>query len=175
MAALPLEIWRDFFVMVGTAAGAILGATFVVATLTSNVKERNLGLRGFITPTAVHLGSAMVGSSILTMPVLTPWALAGAFGTGGVAGLIYCVIVWTRIRHLKIDLADRCWYVGLPVLCYIALGAAPLLVCAGKPHTLEILAIAMIAMLVIGARNAWDMATFMITRDTAENGGGPGS
>ncbi|HEY1708791.1 MAG TPA: hypothetical protein VGG10_11045 [Rhizomicrobium sp.] len=167
MATLPLEIWRDFFVMVGTAAGAILGATFVVATLTSNVKERNLGLRGFITPTAVHLGSAMVGSSILTMPVLAVWMLAAAFGAGGAAGVIYCVIVWTRIRHLKIDLADRCWYVGLPTLCYLALATAPWLALMGQPHTLEILAVVMIAMLVIGARNAWDMATFMITRDNS--------
>jgi hypothetical protein len=169
MMTLPLEIWRDFFVTIGTAAAAILGATFVVATLTNNVKERSVGLRGFITPTAVHLGSAMVGSSILTMPVLAVWALVAAFGTGGAAGVVYCVIVWTRIRHLKIDLADRCWYVGLPALCYLALGTAPLLVLLEKPHTLEILAIAMIAMLVVGARNAWDMATFMIMRDNAEN------
>ena len=54
--------WRDFYVMIGTASGAIVGAAFIVATLTARQKERTLGMKGFITPTAVHLGSVLVGS-----------------------------------------------------------------------------------------------------------------
>jgi len=61
MTSLPLHEWRDFYVMIGTASGAIVGAAFVVATLTSGIDKKAIGLRGFITPTAVHLGSVLVG------------------------------------------------------------------------------------------------------------------
>ena len=38
--------WRDFYVMIGTASGAMIGATFIVATLTANLEKRTLGMRG---------------------------------------------------------------------------------------------------------------------------------
>ena len=83
MVGLPLSEWRDFYVTIGTASGAIVGASFIVATLASELKERTVGLRGFITPTAVYLGSVLVGSAILTVPTLTPVALAVLLGVGG--------------------------------------------------------------------------------------------
>ena len=81
-----LTEWRDFYVMIGTASGAMIGATFIVATLTANLEKRALGLRGFITPSAVHLGSVLVGSAILTVPTLTPMSLAILLGAGGMGG-----------------------------------------------------------------------------------------
>src|SRR5215469_4070024 len=66
MANLPLSDWRDFYVTIGTASGAIVGASFIVATLASELKERTLGLRGFITPTAVYPGSVPVASVFRT-------------------------------------------------------------------------------------------------------------
>ena len=86
MTALPLADWRDFYVMIGTAAGVIVGATFIVASLASGLESRTIGLRGFITPTAVHLGSVLIGSAILDMPTLTPLLLAVLLGAAGLAG-----------------------------------------------------------------------------------------
>ena len=40
MTSLPLAAWRDFYVMIGTAAGVIVGATFVVASLATGMKGR---------------------------------------------------------------------------------------------------------------------------------------
>ena len=42
MATLPLAEWRDFYVTIGTASGAIVGASFIVATLASELKERTV-------------------------------------------------------------------------------------------------------------------------------------
>ncbi|MGD0867469.1 MAG: hypothetical protein ABSA49_18155, partial [Rhizomicrobium sp.] len=75
MTAWPLAEWRDFYVMVGTAAGVIVGATFIVASLAQGLEKRELGMRGFITPTAVHLGSVLLGSALLAVPTLTPLSL----------------------------------------------------------------------------------------------------
>src|SRR5215472_7623321 len=101
MPAESLAEWRDFYVIIGTASGVIVGATFIVASLAANLKERMIGLRGFITPTAVHLGSVLVGSAILTAPTLTPDLLAFLLGAGGIAGVFYSLIVTTRIWGMK--------------------------------------------------------------------------
>jgi hypothetical protein len=157
-----LAEWRDFYVMIGTASGAMIGAAFIVATLTANLEKRGLGLRGFITPSAVHLGSVLVGSAILTAPTLTPVSLAILLGAGGVGGAVYCIIVATRIWHMKLDLDDRWFYVALPIMAYATMATAAIMACTRDEPTFETLAVALVSLLVIGMRNTWDMASFAI-------------
>ncbi len=165
MTALPLAEWRDFYVMIGTASGAIVGASFIVATLASGVKEPTIGLRGFITPTAVHLGSVLVGSAILTVPTLTPLSLGILLGTGGIAGTIYGFVVAARIWTMRLDLADRACYAILPILAYAAIAAAASMESWAVGWAFDTLAASLVTILIVGMRNAWDMASFMITRD----------
>ncbi len=168
MPQLPLAEWRDFYVMIGTASGVIVGATFVVATLAAGLKERaSIGMRGFITPTTVHLASVLVGSAILAIPTLTQLSLAVLLGLGGLAGAAYSVVVAGRIWHMKLDRDDRAFYVLLPIIAYATMGLAAVTAGAAPEKALDILAFSLIALLVIGMRNAWDMAIFMITRDPA--------
>jgi hypothetical protein len=168
MTGLHLEPWHDFYVMVGTSAGALAGATFVVATLAGNMEKRVIGIRGFITPATVHLASVLIGSAILMVPALTPLFLALSLGIGGLAGVIYGIVVYLRITQLRIDMVDRFWYGIFPVLIYGTLGAAAWLALSDAEPCLDVMAVALIALLVVGMRNAWDMATFMIL-------GGPGA
>jgi hypothetical protein len=163
-----LESWHDFYVMVGAAAGALVGATFVVATLAGNMEKRVLGMRGFITPATVHLASVVIGSAILMVPSLSPVFLAFSLGIGGLAGVVYGVIVYGRITRLKIDLIDRFWYGIFPMLAYAVLGVAAWLALSDMEPCLDVIAFTLVALLIIGMRNAWDMATFMIL-------GGPGA
>lgn len=170
-----LADWRDFYVMIGTASGAIVGATFIVATLAQTSKNPALGVRGFISPTTVHLGSVLVGSAILAAPTLTPLALTALLGSGGIAGTVYSVVAFSRIRHLTLDFADRCFYVALPLIAYIAMAAAATMARWTMDWTLDLLAVALVLLLVIGMRNAWDMTTFMVMggpRDGEPPGGG---
>jgi len=159
-----LAEWRDFYVVLGTAAGVIIGATFVVASLATGMKERELGMRGFITPTAVHLGSVLIGSAILAVQSLTPLGFVLLLGCGGVGGMIYGVVVAVRIGAMPLDLSDRAFYMILPILAYGLLAAAALMAWKSGWPALETLAAALIALLVVGMRNAWDMASFMIMR-----------
>ena len=162
---MPLAEWRDFYVTIGTASGAIVGASFIVATLASGVKERVVGLRGFITPTAVHLGSVLIGSAILTAPTLTPLALAVLLGAGGIGGGVCGIVVAKRIWKMNLDLADRACYVVLPIVAYAAIAAAAFVESWAVNWTFDTLAVSLVVILIVGMRNAWDMATFMITRD----------
>ena len=165
MAALPVSEWRDFFAMIGTASGAIVGASFVVATLTAGSEKRDLGIRGFITPTAVHLGVVLVSSAVLTLPVLTPFLFAICFGIIGAGGLVYAIIVIMRIHGAALDMADRFWYGASPILAYLATAGAAGWMMRDVTRALELLAAALVALLIIGMHNLWDMATFMILRN----------
>jgi hypothetical protein len=162
-----VENWHDFYLTTGASAACIFGATFIVATLVTNLREnpnvqRGIGLKGFITPTAVHLGSVLTGSVILLMPTLRQWELVAAFAAGGIAGIVYCVIVWTRIKNMPIDIPDRIFYAALPFLLYAAIVVGAVLVALDDALGIEIFGIAFLVLLMIGVRNAWDMATFMI-------------
>jgi len=165
MTPLPLENWRDFYVMIGTASGAIVGASFIVASLASGVKELTLGMRGFISPTAVHLTSVLVGSAILSVPKIPPLAIALLLGTGGLAGVSYGIIVVTRIWKLKLGMEDWCFYALLPVLAYAAILGASVMIVLKIDDPLYVLAAAFVLLLIVGIRNAWDMATFLIMRE----------
>jgi hypothetical protein len=170
MTVSPIVEWRDYYVMIGTAAGAIVGATFVVATLAGTIDKRELGIRGFITPSAVHLGVVLVGSGVLAAPEVPSLFFDFAFGVGGVAGIVYGLIVARRIWGIKLDVPDISFYIILPILSYlgfIAAAAWDWLYGDGQ-GPLRILACSFVLLLIVGMRNAWDMATFMLLRGPAQ-------
>ena len=78
--------------------------------------------------------------------------------------MIYGVVVAVRIGGMPLDLSDRAFYMILPILAYGLLAAAALMAWKSGWPALETLAAALIALLVVGMRNAWDMASFMIMR-----------
>jgi hypothetical protein len=86
-------------------------------------------------------------------------------GIGGFAGSIYSIVVASRIRKMNLDLADRCCYAILPILAYLAVTATAVWAAWDIEVALEVLAASFVLLLIIGMRNAWDMATFMISRD----------
>lgn len=164
-----LAEWRDFYVMIGTASGAIVGANFVVVTLSAGVESRSIGIRGFISPTAVHLASVLLGSAILAIPGITALALAILLGLGGLAGAGYGVVVLTRIWNMKLAIEDRCWYALLPIVAYLIMLASAVMIVVHIDSPLYALAGSLLLLLVIGMRNAWDMASFMMLRNRADN------
>ena len=158
-----LAAWRDFYATIATAAGVLVGATFVVATLSAGLGERaKIGMHGFITPIAVHLGSVLVIAAILTAPVLTPMGLALFLCSAALAGGTYGLAVAARIWSMKLDIYDRVFYIVLPLLADGAMLAAGIRFFTASAFTL--LAGSLVLLLIVGMRNAWDMASFMITR-----------
>ena len=81
-------------------------------------------------------------------------------------GTVYGAIVVTRIWKLKLDLADRCCYGLLPIVAYAAMLAAAVMIVLRVDSPLYVLAASLLLLLIVGMRNAWDMASFMILRNT---------
>ena len=62
--------WDSFYVIVGSAAGALIGLQFVVLTLIAERPPLRAADAGaaFATPTIVHFGTALLLSAILRAP-----------------------------------------------------------------------------------------------------------
>ena len=67
--------------ILGSAAGALIGLQFVVLTLIANRPPLRVAEAGaaFATPTIVHFGSALLLSALARVPLQTiiPFALSG--------------------------------------------------------------------------------------------------
>jgi hypothetical protein len=73
-----LKEWVNFYMIVGAAAGALIGLQFVVLTLIAErppLRAEEAGA-AFGTPTVVHFGAALLLSAVLSAPwhAITPVA-----------------------------------------------------------------------------------------------------
>src|SRR6185437_9147750 len=71
MDASPLSGWENFYVIVGSSAGALIGLQFVVITLIADLpigRGAEQGAEAFATPTIVHFGTVLLLSAILNAP-----------------------------------------------------------------------------------------------------------
>jgi hypothetical protein len=97
----PLSGWTNFYVVVGSSAGALIGLQFVVIKLISNMGFRQgVGQAGeaFSTPAVVHFGTVPLLSAVLSAPWTGIVPAAVLWGLGGLAGVLYSVIVARRMR-----------------------------------------------------------------------------
>jgi ABC-type transport system involved in multi-copper enzyme maturation permease subunit len=93
-----LTQWDSFYVIVGTAAGALIGLQFVVMTLIADRPPTPAAGAAFATPTIVHFGTALLLSALLRAPWQVITLAASLWGFIGLIGIIYVVIVARRMR-----------------------------------------------------------------------------
>jgi hypothetical protein len=63
--------WENFYVIVGSSAGALIGLQFVVITLIANrpvVTDQVQAGDAFATPTVVHFGAVLLLSATASAP-----------------------------------------------------------------------------------------------------------
>src|SRR6476659_6422808 len=112
--------WESFYVIVGSAAGALIGLQFVVMTLIAERPPPDAERAGaaFSTPTIVHLCVVLGIAALLRVPweSIVPMTTICAFV--GVLGVIYCGVVARRMRvqvAYAPDVADWLCRVLLPL------------------------------------------------------------
>jgi hypothetical protein len=160
--------WENFYVIVGSSAGALIGLQFVVITLIADTPIARADAQAsgaFSTPSVVHFGAVLFLSAIATVPWsgLTPvavlWGLLGPFG------IAYSVIVARRLRtqtSYKPVGEDWLFHALLPLAAYAALAGSA---CAAHSHAhlaLFLVAAAVLLLLFIGIHNAWDAVTYHV-------------
>lgn len=171
---LTFNSWENFYVIVGSSAGALTGLQFVVITLiaegrtTGNMNE----VRAFGTPTVVHFCVALLIAAIASCPWQSLTQPAVALAACGVAGVVYILNALRHARrgtNYKPDLEDWIWYSWLPLLAYLFLFAASLLLIGHPQAGLFSIAAVSLLLLFLGIRNAWDTVTFIAIQHHGAN------
>ncbi len=162
-----LTPWATFYVIVGSAAAVLTGLMFVVITLTTGTRARrpDVGLAAFSTPTIVHFCAALAVAAILSAPWQVLWHAGLLLGLSGLGGLAYSVVVVRRMRRQAVYrpvLEDWLWHVVFPLVSYVALVVAALLLPGNPAAMLFIVGAATVLLLFIGIHNAWDNANYIV-------------
>src|SRR5205085_3370398 len=96
-----LDGWENFYVIVGSSAGALIGLQFVVITLIAEItaiRDVQRAGQAFSTPTVVHFATVLLLSAIVSAPwhgIVVP---AVVWGVVGINGVVYSIIVRRRMR-----------------------------------------------------------------------------
>jgi hypothetical protein len=104
-----LQAWHDFYAVIAAASGTLLGAMFVVVSISSGflTGERARLASFWMTPTVVNTSAIVIGCAVLLTPLVT-WELLGALlGCACLSGLLYAAIIGRKIWRRRIDLDDR--------------------------------------------------------------------
>ncbi len=163
----PLLAWQNFYVIVGSSAGALTGLTFIVITLVAGARlpGTNQGVATFNTPTIVHFGVVLFVCAMLSAPWPALWQASLLLGLCGLGGVAYGVIVARRLRRQeRYDpvLEDWLWNAALPLVAYTALVVAALLLPGRPTPALFGIGAVMLLLLFSAIHNAWDVVTYIV-------------
>jgi hypothetical protein len=163
-----LDGWENFYVIVGSSAGALIGLQFVVMTLLASIPttggEAQAG-DAFGTPNVVHFGVVLFLSAI----VIAPWngiaVVAALWGLAGLGGIAYALIVARRMRSQTIYhpvFEDWLFHSLLPMTAYTMLALSAFAAYSHTRPALFVLGTAVLLLLFIGIRNAWDTVMYHV-------------
>ena len=159
--------WGNYFFMVGSAAAALIGLMFIVATLTAgrDRSEVEPGIRLYTSPIVWHLGVVLVLSGAAVAPPMT----AQWFGLFAillaVVGASYGIRIAVGIGRAQLAANfsgyDMFWYGLAPALAYAALGVSAIAIIGGEPWGASAVAATAMALLLVSIHNEWDLVTFL--------------
>jgi len=162
-----LAAWDSFYVIVGSAAGALIGLQFVVVTLIAQrpVRASPDGSAAFGTPTVVHFGTALLLAALSRVPwptIAAPAALWAVIGGGGIA---YVMVVLRRMRRQGVyepQFEDWLFHIVLPTAAYVVLTLSAAATVLFAREALFGIAAASLLLLFIGIHNAWDAVSYHV-------------
>jgi hypothetical protein len=164
-----LAKWDSFCVIVGSAAGTLIGLQFVVMTLIAERPPQGVNEAGgaFATPVIVLFATALLMSALLRAPWLdaaTPACVSGIVRSHGTA---YSLIVIRRMRRqTAYEPTSEDWvhYGALPLIAYAVLAVSGFAGLCSTHVAMFGVGTAMLMLLFLGIRNAWDSVLYLITK-----------
>lgn len=166
-----LEHWQEFYLLIGTAAAALVALLFVAASVGIGLLNTEPGgpTRTYVSPVAFHFTSALFVAAVALVPSHTVLTFAALVGLNAVAGAIYSAFVLRRLftDHIA-DMADRVCYGILPLVAYVAGLWAAWLIFYRSVHAADFLAATVVVLLIVNIRNAWDLMMSLSRRRARE-------
>ena len=164
----PLHGWQNFYVIVGSSAGALIGLQFVVMTLLADIPMREGSEQAgsaFGTPTVIHLCAVLLLAALICAPWHGVFVLAHLFLLIGVIGVIYSGITLRRFHTqtaYRPELEDWLFHVVLPAIAYAILAVAAHFTGRDLYYAMFAVAASALLLLFIGIHNAWDAVTYHV-------------
>jgi hypothetical protein len=168
-----LDDWHDFYMLLGTAAAALVALLFVAATIGASVMtpERTRATRTYLSPTVFHYAAILLSSLIALIPSQTPLWLGISIGGVALVGLLYSLFICFRLlRDHVTDIADLLGYGGCPAAAYTAALVSACLFKSQSAAAVNVVAGAFMVLLVVNIRNAWDLLIALARRSNEERG-----
>jgi len=160
--------WENFYVIVGSSAGALIGLQFVVITLIADAPNAGRDAQAggaFATPSVVHFGVVLLLSAVVSAPWSGIAPVAVLWGLIGLGGMVYSVIVTRRLRvqtTYQPVFEDWLFHVLLPFAAYVALAVSASAAHSHERPALFLVAAAALLLLFIGIHNAWDTVMYHV-------------
>jgi hypothetical protein len=161
--------WENFYIIVGSTAGALIGVMFVVATLSAGLDASRLtrGAQIYITPVVFNFTVVVIVSALSGVPDLRRDAVGAILGLCAALGSAYSAMTMLRVLRVKVQDAphwsDKWCYGILPFMAYLGLIAAACAVWLAPMSAAKAIGSDVVVLLLIGIRNAWDLATFLVS------------
>ena len=160
--------WENFYVIVGSSAGALIGLQFVVITLIAGRPitrgEAQAG-NTFSTPSVVHFAVVLLLSAVVSAPWDGIGIVAILWGLVGLIGIVYVVVVARRMRvqtAYRPVFEDWLFHVLLPLAAYAMLAGSALTARSHTRTALFTVGAAALLLLFVGIHNAWDAVTYHV-------------
>lgn len=165
--------WDSFYLIIGGAAGALIGLQFVVLTLIAERSGETSGEAGraFSTPTVLHFSVVLFLAAFIRVPwpSITPPSIIGAIvGAGGVAYILKTVREIRAQSVYRPVFEDWLFHVILPLAAYLTLFILAFVAIWHIRLSLFIGAAATLTLLFTGIHNAWDAVTWHVFAKPAD-------
>jgi hypothetical protein len=166
--------WDSFYLMLGSAAAALIGLLFVVATLTSEREAASAarGMHLYMTPIVFHLALIVVISALALAPAVAAGVVGAVLAASALIGFVYALVIAAELLRGKAPApphwTDVWFYAVAPGVVYLGLATAALLVWRVPPAAPYATAIVLVALLLVAIRNAWDLVTWLAPRRTSD-------
>ena len=163
-----LDGWENFYVIVGSSAGALIGLQFVVITLIATKPIARVDAQAggaFATPSVVHFGVVLLLSAIASAPWNGIITVAVLWGLVGLCGVVYVAVVARRMRVQRAYqpvFEDWLFHVMLPSAAYAVLAISAYVAHSHARSALFLVGAAALLLLFIGIHNAWDAVTYHV-------------
>ena len=163
-----LAEWENFYVVVGSSAGALIGLQFVVMALVATMPRtpsQGQVSNAFATPTIVHFATVLLISATLSAPWGGIGGAALIMGLVGLGGVVYAAIVLRRLRsQTAYQLGFRVWLFRglLPFSLYMTLLVSAFATRANERDAMFGVGAVALLLLLIGIHNTWEAMTYHV-------------
>jgi hypothetical protein len=158
------EGWDNYFLMMGSAGGGLIGLLFVVITLTAGL-ERDRAQRGqalFMTPTMVHFAVVLSISAVAEIPKLPSIGFAALAALALGLGLVNSARASVGIARPRPNAGRPHWsdlplYGILPASLYVLGLGFCVAISEHVAWAGAAIATLLLVLLLVAIRNAWDL------------------